>query len=205
MWCGWEVIFRRNKGDVSEELTIFGVEVDKGPIFLKNIRKFLAYYGETLQNTVFLDAFAKLQKATISFVMFVCVSICLSVRPSAQNISPPTGRISTKFGTWLFSESVLCFLWRFWVGQDVLRMDNQSNEVTETSSRLTLYDHNTNEYIRRELRITGILEKIDEYRRNCLSQLQRMPQNRIPLKSYHYRPQGRRTIGKPKKRCREQP
>jgi len=29
----------------------------------------------------------------------------------------------------------------------------------------TLYDHKTNDYIRRELRITGILDKIDEYRR----------------------------------------
>jgi len=68
----------------------------------------------------------------------------------------------------------------------------------------TLYDHKTNDYIRRELRITGILDKIDEYRRNWLSRLQRMPQNRVPLKSYHYRPQGRRTIGRPKKRWREQ-
>jgi len=68
----------------------------------------------------------------------------------------------------------------------------------------TLYDHKTNDYIRCELRITGILDKIDEHRRNWLSQLQRMPQNRIPLKSYHYRPQGRRRIGRPKKRWREQ-
>jgi len=67
----------------------------------------------------------------------------------------------------------------------------------------TLYDHKTNDYIRHELRITGILDKIDEYRRNWLSHLQRMPQKRIPLKSYHYRPQGRRTIGRPKKRWRE--
>jgi len=67
-----------------------------------------------------------------------------------------------------------------------------------------LYDHKTNDYIRRELRITGMLEKIDEYRRNWLSHLQRMPQNGIPLKSYHYRPQRRRTIGRPKKRWREQ-
>jgi len=57
-----------------------------------------------------------------------------------------------------------------------------------------LYDHKTNDYICRDLRITGILDKIDEYRRNWLSHLQRMPQNQIPLKSYHYRPQGRRTI-----------
>ena len=68
----------------------------------------------------------------------------------------------------------------------------------------TLFDHKTNNYIRRELRITGIADKIDEYRRNWLSHFQRMPQNRFPLKSYHYRPQGRRTIGRPKKRWREQ-
>ena len=68
----------------------------------------------------------------------------------------------------------------------------------------TLYDHKTNECIRRELQITGILDKIDEYRRNWLQHLQRMPQNRIPLKLYHYRPLGRRTIGRPKKRWREQ-
>ena len=68
----------------------------------------------------------------------------------------------------------------------------------------TLYDHKTNDYIRRELRITGILDKIDKYRRNWFQHLQRMPQNRIPLKSYRYRPQGRRTIGRTKKRCREQ-
>jgi len=39
----------------------------------------------------------------------------------------------------------------------------------------TLYDHKTNNYILRKLRITGILDKIDEYRRNWLSHLQRMP------------------------------
>jgi len=30
----------------------------------------------------------------------------------------------------------------------------------------TLYDHKINDYIRRELQITGILNKIDEYTRN---------------------------------------
>ena len=67
----------------------------------------------------------------------------------------------------------------------------------------TFYDHKTNDYIRLEIRITGT-DKIDECRRNWLSHLQRMPQNRIPLISYHYRPQGRRTIGRPKNRWREQ-
>ena len=40
-----------------------------------------------------------------------------------------------------------------------------------------IYDHKTNDYIRLELRITGMLDKIDEYRWNWLSHLQRMPQN----------------------------
>jgi len=68
----------------------------------------------------------------------------------------------------------------------------------------TLYDHMTNDHIHRKLQITGIPDKIDEYRQNWFQHLQRMQQNRIPLKSYYYRPQGRRTIGRLKKRWREQ-
>jgi hypothetical protein len=67
-----------------------------------------------------------------------------------------------------------------------------------------LYDHKTNESIRRELQTDSILDKIDEYRRNWLLHLQRMPQNRISLKSFHYSPLGKRTTGRPKKRWREQ-
>ena len=84
------------------------------------------------------------------------------------------------------------------------RIETAEMNLLRPLAGYTLYDHKTNDYIRRELRITGILDKIHEYRRNWLSHLQRMPQNRIPLKSYHYRPQGRRTIGRPKKRWREQ-
>ena len=68
----------------------------------------------------------------------------------------------------------------------------------------TLYDHKTNNSMRKELRITSILDKIDEYRKKWFLHIQRMPQNRIPLKSYNYRPQERRSIGRPKKRWREQ-
>jgi hypothetical protein len=67
-----------------------------------------------------------------------------------------------------------------------------------------IYDHKANDSIRRELQTDNILDKIDEYRRNWLLHLQRMRQNRIPLKSFHYSPQGKRTNGRPKKRWREQ-
>jgi len=83
------------------------------------------------------------------------------------------------------------------------RIETAEMKLLRRLAGYTLYDHKTNDYIHRELRITGILDKIDEYRWNWLSDLQRIPQNRIPLKSYHYRPQGRRTIGRPKKRWRE--
>ena len=51
----------------------------------------------------------------------------------------------------------------------------------------TFNDRKTNDYIRHELQFTGILDNIDEYRRNRFQHLQRMPQNRIPLKLYYYR------------------
>jgi hypothetical protein len=47
------------------------------------------------------------------------------------------------------------------------------------------YDHKTNDSIRRELRITRILDKIDEYRLNWFIHLQRMPNHLeiIPLQT----------------------
>jgi hypothetical protein len=68
----------------------------------------------------------------------------------------------------------------------------------------TVNDHKTNDSICRELQTECILDKTDEYRRNWLLHLQRMPQHQIPLKSYHCSPQGKRTVGRTKKRWREQ-
>jgi hypothetical protein len=45
----------------------------------------------------FLDAFAKLRKATISFVMFISPSFCLHERKSATS-----ARIFMKFDIWGF-------------------------------------------------------------------------------------------------------
>jgi len=84
------------------------------------------------------------------------------------------------------------------------RIEVAEMKLLRSLAGYTLYDHKTNNYIWGELRIAGILDKIDEYRWNWLSHLQRMPQKRNPLKSYRYRPQGRRTIGRPKKGWREQ-
>ena len=68
------------------------------------------------------------------------------------------------------------------------RIETAEIKLLRPLAGYTLQDHKTNDFIRRELRITGILDRIDEYRLNWHLHLQRMPQNRIPLKSYHYRP-----------------
>ena len=54
---------------------------------ISNIDFEIVYSGDNL--VAFLKAFAKLRKATISFVMSVC--------PSAWNSSASTGRIFMKF------------------------------------------------------------------------------------------------------------
>jgi hypothetical protein len=84
------------------------------------------------------------------------------------------------------------------------RIEAAEMKLLRSLAGYTLYDHKTNDYIPHKLQITGILDKINEYRQNWFQHLQRMPQNQIPLKSYYYRPQGRRTIGRPKKCWKEQ-
>jgi len=56
------------------------------------------------------------------------------------------------------------------------RIEEAEMKLLRLLAGYTLYDHKTNDYISRELRITGILDKLDEYRRNWLPHLQRMPQ-----------------------------
>ena len=81
------------------------------------------------------------------------------------------------------------------------RIESSETKLLRPLAGYTLYDHKTNDYTRRELRIKGILDTVDEYRRNWLSHLQRMLQNRIRLKSYHDRPkegeqlEDRRSVG----------
>jgi len=57
------------------------------------------------------------------------------------------------------------------------RIEAAEMELLRPLAGYTLHDHKTNDFIRREIKITGILDKIDEYRLNWHLHLQRMPQN----------------------------
>ncbi|PSN53678.1 hypothetical protein C0J52_06787 [Blattella germanica] len=62
----------------------------------------------------------------------------------------------------------------------------------------TLYDHKRNADIRTKLNMTPILDTIKIYHNNW--HVLRMPYNRLPQRIFHYRPDGRRDIGQPRKR-----
>jgi len=53
-------------------------------------------------------------------------------------------------------------------------------------------DYKTNTEIAKELNRTPVLDKTQEYRRNCLHLINKMPCNRLPAKIKNYRPKGRR-------------
>jgi hypothetical protein len=58
-------------------------------------------------------------------------------------------------------------------------------------------DHKTNTQIAKELKITPILDKLLEYKRNWIQHVNRMPCNRLPRVMKHYCPTGRRNHGRP--------
>jgi len=61
-------------------------------------------------------------------------------------------------------------------------------------------DYKTNKQIAKELKITSILDKLPEYRRNWIQHVNRMPRNRLPRVMKHCSPTGRRNHGRPLKR-----
>ena len=58
----------------------------------------------------------------------------------------------------------------------------------------------TNAQIVKELKVTPILDKLLEYKRNWIQHVNRMPRNRLPRVMKHYSPTGRRNHGRPLKR-----
>jgi hypothetical protein len=61
-------------------------------------------------------------------------------------------------------------------------------------------DYTTNTQIAKELKITPILDRLLEYKRNCVQHVNRMPRNRLPRIMKRYSPTGRRNYGRTFKR-----
>ncbi|RZF44869.1 hypothetical protein LSTR_LSTR004494 [Laodelphax striatellus] len=61
-------------------------------------------------------------------------------------------------------------------------------------------DQIRNDDIRTELNVYSMNKKVSEYRQQWREHIQRMPAGRIPLEILNYQPEGRRDIGRPRKR-----
>jgi hypothetical protein len=57
-------------------------------------------------------------------------------------------------------------------------------------------DYKTNAQMAKELKITPILDKLLEYKRNCIQHVNRMPRNRLPRVMKRYSLTGRRNHGR---------
>jgi hypothetical protein len=64
----------------------------------------------------------------------------------------------------------------------------------------TWTDYKTNTQITKELKITPILDKLVQYKRNWIQHVNRMPRYRLPRVMKHYSPTARRNNGRPLKR-----
>ncbi|PSN46847.1 hypothetical protein C0J52_24203 [Blattella germanica] len=67
-----------------------------------------------------------------------------------------------------------------------------------------LYDHKRKADIRTKLNIISIMDTIKNYRNNWHEHVLRMLHNRLPQRIFHYRPDGWRDIGRPRKRWKDQ-
>jgi len=61
-----------------------------------------------------------------------------------------------------------------------------------------------NQSIRQKMGEQSIVKEIKEYQKKWLQHVQRMDTNRLPIQALQYKPKGRRNIGRPKKRWRDQ-
>jgi hypothetical protein len=69
-----------------------------------------------------------------------------------------------------------------------------------TAAGYTWAVYKTTTHIAKELKINPILDKLQEYRRNWIQHVNRMPRNRLLRVMKHYSPTGRRNHGRPLKR-----
>ena len=67
----------------------------------------------------------------------------------------------------------------------------------------TWTDYKTNTQITKELKITPILDKLLEYKRNWIQHVNRMPRNRLPRVVKQYSANGRRNYGRALKRLQD--
>jgi len=69
---------------------------------------------------------------------------------------------------------------------------------------ITKLDKEKNQCIREQTGAENTVKEIKQYQEKWLQHIQRMDTNRIPKQALQYKPKGRRHIGRPRNRWRDQ-
>jgi len=80
--------------------------------------------------------------------------------------------------------------------RDARRITAAEMKYTRRTAGHTWTDYKTNTQIAKELKITPILDKLLEYKRNWIHHVNRMPRNRLPRVMKRYSATGRRNNGR---------
>jgi len=83
---------------------------------------------------------------------------------------------------------------------DTRRITAAEMKYMRRTAGYTWTDYRTNAEIAKELKITPILDKLQEYKGSWIQHVNRMPRNRLLIVMQHYCPIGRRNHGRPFKR-----
>jgi len=84
--------------------------------------------------------------------------------------------------------------------RDARRITAAEMKYLRRTAGYTWTDHEKNTQIAKELKITPILDKLQEYKRNWIHRVNRMPRNRLPRVMKQYSPTGRRNHSRSLKR-----
>jgi len=69
---------------------------------------------------------------------------------------------------------------------------------------ITKLDKEKDQFIREKTGAQNIVKGIKQYQEKCLQHVQRMDINRLPKQALKYKSKGRRNVGRPRKRWRDQ-
>ena len=105
-----------------------------------------------------------------------------------------TGKAALKFGreAWVLKK------------REEQRLEAAQMKFLRRLLGITKLDKGKNQRIREETGAQNVVKEIKQYQKKWLQHVQRMDTNRIPKQAIKYRPKGRRNMGRPRKRWRDQ-
>ena len=131
-------------------------------------------------------------------LLLVIESLPLHLRilrvPWCSRIQNITAKAALKFGSeaWVLKK------------REEQRLETAQMKFLRHLLGITKLDREKNQCIRQKTGAQNIVKEIKQYQKKWLQHVQRMDTNRLPKQALQYKPKGRRDIGRPRKRWRDQ-